>query len=86
MPALVPARVHPGVQGQLSGGRPGDRRHGQRLLRRGRRVLHGLRSHAHRDAGGERGITGTQRDVRGHVDARVIPHRAMRIRSLFLLR
>lgn len=83
VPALVPAWVHPGVQGQLSGGRSGDRRHGQRLLRWGRRVLHRLRRHAHWNAGWERDLTGAQRDIRGHVAARVVPHRDMSIRSLF---
>lgn len=83
VPALVPARVHPGVQGQLSGGGAGHRRHGQRLFRRGRRVLHRLRRHAHRNPGRERDLACPQRDFRGHVAARVLPHRDMRIRSPF---
>lgn len=50
LPAVVAPRVHPGVQGQLSGPerRLQPQHDGERLLRRGRRVLHRARRHSHR--------------------------------------
>ena len=57
VPAVVAPRVHPGVQGQLPGPerRLQPQHDGERLLRRGRRVLPGAWRHSHRGAARRRG-------------------------------